>query len=111
MGEKYRTGLYVVIIGIFLSLFSFIFMTILVLMANSNPFDTMTLESVERLGYLLSTFFWIGLIMIIVGIILHYTHKKHSRDPKENAEKILYERFAKGEISKKELNDMKNQLE
>lgn len=60
---------------------------------------------------------FIPLILIVFGIILFFLgmketdlHIKHENVSKEDALKTLDERFAKGEITKEQYNEMKKEL-
>jgi putative membrane protein len=55
--------------------------------------------------------FWIGIILLIVSGILYFTNKQSLSDSKGHAQKIIYERYAKGEITKEELEEMKKDIE
>ena len=55
-------------------------------------------------GWLLMILFWIGIILLIIWIVQQFTKNK------ESASDILEKRFAKGEISRKEYNEMKKGL-
>lgn len=73
------------------------------MMGNYNSFGLWNMYS--GLGYFLMVLFWIVLIAIIVWIIF-----KLSKNPSGPALEILRKRLAKGEISKKEYERLREEL-
>lgn len=69
-------------------------------------------------GGLLHILFWVGLIILIVWIVKQFTGKKHSNATyRSNVEvddtslAIARERYAKGEITKEQFDQLKKDLE
>jgi len=60
------------------------------------------------LGGILMILFWFGFVWLIVWIVREVSGNKTNQDPKALA--ILKERYAKGEISKKEFEAKKRDL-
>jgi putative membrane protein len=58
------------------------------------------------LGWILMVLFWVGIIWLIVWLI-NQGKKGHSG---KTADEILKERYAKGEISKKEFDEIKKEI-
>lgn len=56
-------------------------------------------------GWIFMIIFWGAIIYIIVSFL-----KKNNSNEKESAEEILKKRYAKGEISKEEFEQMKKQM-
>lgn len=61
------------------------------------------------LGMLFSVIFW---VLIIYGIVYLFKRSRHTDfwHMKSNAEEILKERYAKGEITKEKFEEMKKDL-
>ncbi len=60
-------------------------------------------------------FFWIVLIVLVVWVIMQISNKNRSPNYTNNVEKetpldILKKRYASGEITKEEFDEMKNNL-
>ncbi len=60
-------------------------------------------------------FFWIVLIVLVVWVIMQISNKNRSPNSTNNVEKetpldILKKRYASGEITKEEFDEMKNNL-
>jgi len=92
------------IIGIFLLSYGFLSLFIIGNVAYS--------------GLIFSLFAIIGIISIFVSIIflvvsgiLFFIHRADVDKPRNIAKKLLYERYAKGEINKEEFEQMKKDIE
>ena len=55
--------------------------------------------------------FLLSFVFFIISGILYYNYRADINKPKNKAKNILYERYAKGEITKEEFEDMKKDLE
>jgi putative membrane protein len=68
------------------------------------------------IGWIFGIIFWVLLICIVVGLVRWYvssSNKNNSSDEEDASEKpidILKRRYAKGEITKKEFLEMKNDI-
>ena len=64
------------------------------------------------LGPIIMTIFWVGVIALIIALVRRgRPHMGHHHDqPPHNALTILQERFAKGDITKEQFEDMKKTL-
>ena len=66
-------------------------------------------------GSIIGIVFWVLLILLVVGLIKWFVSGEHgesetNEDKSDNALKILKERYAKGEINKKEFDQMKKDI-
>jgi len=55
--------------------------------------------------------FWIGIIWFIVWLVRQSKMPTNANTPERTPLQILKERYAKGEITKKEFDDMKKDIE
>ena len=60
-------------------------------------------------GLIFMILFWAAVIWLILWLVNKNRHPEHSQESKTPTE-ILKERYAKGEISKKEYAEMKSEL-
>lgn len=60
-------------------------------------------------GWIMMVLFWAAIIWLIVWLVRQNSHQE-TRPEKQTPTDILKERFAKGEISKKEFDEMKKEL-
>ena len=81
-----------------------------------NYYGWNTFRPVFGFGWIFGVIFWVLLICIVVGLIRWYVsinNKGNSSDEEDTSEKpldILKERYAKGEITKKEFLEMKKDI-
>ena len=109
-GNK-KAKIYGAIALIFFIIFIFLILVISLLTGTSIRAD-------DSIGMMIVTivtiFFYLGIIFpIIFTILAVYTYFKYRKKtaPINNAVKVLYERYAKGEISKEELDKMRKEIE
>jgi putative membrane protein len=75
-----------------------------------------TFHQMSGVGWLVGILFWVVLIILVVGLIKWYisgTSKDHGSKIEDGEGKpldILKERYAKGEITKREFLDMKKDI-
>lgn len=63
-------------------------------------------------GWILQLIFWVVIIWLIVALVRHHKDEHYRKDAKESdALKILKERYAKGEITKEQFEQMKSDLQ
>jgi len=68
------------------------------------------------ISFVLFILFWVFVAILIAAIVRgsrrhdYFKHDKFFEDKQENAKDILKERYAKGEISKKEYEEMKKTI-
>lgn len=55
-------------------------------------------------------FFWLILLGVIVWFVYFIANKNRNSEPRESSLDILKKRFAKGEISSEQYEEMKNTL-
>jgi putative membrane protein len=60
-------------------------------------------------GWIMMVLFWGAVIWLIVWLVNQNRHSENRMD-KRTPQEILKERYAKGELSKKEFDEMKNKL-
>jgi putative membrane protein len=60
-------------------------------------------------GWIFMVLFWAGVILLIVWLVRQNSNQEN-RTERRTPSDILKERFAKGEISKKEFDEMKKEL-
>ncbi|WP_369682029.1 SHOCT domain-containing protein [Malonomonas rubra] len=61
-------------------------------------------------GGIFMILFWVVIIYLIVRGTSHWTQKGSEQNSRKSAEDILKERYAKGDISKEEFEQMKQDL-
>ena len=71
-------------------------------------------SSMPVFGWIIGVAFWVLLIFLVVGLIRWFVsdhnNENSGEDKSDNALRILKERYAKGEISKKEFDQMKKDI-
>jgi len=101
------------VLGIIVFIFVFIMPTIIVpVFLNSTEVDFETEMFIMNITFpimLIGLFFSIALF-VIAGIV-YSIHRTDVDKPKNIAKKLLYERYAKGEINKEEFEQMKKDIE
>ncbi len=110
MENNYKIGLILIVVG-YISIISALIISYASFLSIR---DYSNYDLFNNLHTIFLFVFIAGLILIPIGLILQSLKikiKKFSKKPVEMARKILYERYAKGEISKKEFQDMKKDLE
>jgi putative membrane protein len=60
------------------------------------------------IGSIFSLIFWVLLILLFISLFRHWSG--HGRMEDDSAGRILRERYARGEISKKEFEEMKKDI-
>jgi putative membrane protein len=60
------------------------------------------------IGSIFSLVFWVLLIFLLVALFRHWSRREETGN--DSAMKILRERYAKGEIGKKEFEEMKKDI-
>lgn len=83
MNEKYKTGKYLIIVGVLIAVFSFIINVILFLLYGMEDFtliDSSTLDFLYNSTAILLSLIFIGIIIIIVGIILYFINKDRKKN-------------------------------
>jgi putative membrane protein len=108
MSDRERTARNISLVGVGIIIISMIIFLLQVIIFN---FYKSYLEDYYILNvcYIVSLF--ISIILLMVGLITFIIFRADKIKPRENVIKILYERYAKGEITKKEFEDMKKDLE
>ena len=64
------------------------------------------------LGIIIQIAWWVLIIWLFMAVIRHFTTSNH-HDPEDNSDEalnILRQRYAKGEITKKEFDSMKKDI-
>lgn len=92
------------IIGIFLLSFGFLISFII----GNVTYDGLIIFLFVIIGFI-SIF--VSIILFVVSGILYFIHRVDVDKPKNVAMKLLYERYAKGEINKEEFEMMKKDIE
>ncbi len=94
------------LIGLLLTVLSFILIVISAIYMADNTDNEGAFSTAYNIAIFCSLFLWIGIILLIVAGIVYFIERKKLNEPKEHANKILYERFAKGEITKEEFEQL-----
>lgn len=103
------------IFGVIAAIFFIIFLILIVILfliqgTSVSSDDTIGMMFV----YIFGIFFYISIpsaiIFTILAVYFYFKYRKKTA-PINNAIKLLYERYAKGEITKEELEKMKKEIE
>lgn len=62
-------------------------------------------------GWISMIIFWLFVVVIVVAIARRYEHGSHPQRHEHSALEILKERYAKGEIDRKEFEEKKKDIE
>ncbi len=100
------------IIGIIFFILALVIIIISVTVVNALELeDFETFNMLRNLtGGISTILLLLGIILIILGISMYFIDRKNKnleRAPNQKALKLLYERYAKGEITEKQFDEMK----